>query len=353
MNTTQRSEISSFSEEYLQISPNILSSFPRFRPPVSLYYFKPETNMVQLYAKQEERVSKARQQEVAALCEDGLLFLSREDYKIYAQHICKKLGLILVETSLDERDIAEILYQALKMRLNEFFDQPTEPVWKELFKNITIFSEYLWIDPCRATYLARNLHTEDDLAGHGVNACFVGIALYTFMHKSNGNGLDKLQFNNVTAALLLHDLGMSKVPPYITGKPTPLRKQEQQSVQLHPGVGHNIISRLNIQTREIIQAMLEHHERLDGSGYPNRIKGQEISPIGRLTAVADAYCAMIATRPFRDPFPVVGAAKKLLADAKRFDPDMLKGLFQVMAKGIPGCNDKSGTEARTDMKRRT
>ncbi len=157
---SQRAEITSFSEEYLQISPNILASFPKFRPPVSLYFFKPETNMVQLYAKQEERVSKTRQEEVAALCGEGQLFLSREDYRIYAQHICKKLGLILVETSLDERDIAEILYQALKMRLCEFFDQPTEPVWTELLKNITIFSEYIWIDPCRVVYLARNLHTE-------------------------------------------------------------------------------------------------------------------------------------------------------------------------------------------------
>ncbi len=46
---------------------------------------------------------------------------------------------------------------------------------------------------------------------------------------------------------------------------------------------------------------------------------------------------MIASRPFRDPFPMVAAAKKLLAEARRFDPVLLKGLVQVMAKGLPGC----------------
>ena len=332
----QRAEITSVSEEYLQISPNILTSFPRFRPPVSLYYFKPETNTIRLYAKAEERVSTPRQEEVAQLCEQGLLFLSRDDYKVYAQHICKKLGLILVETSLDERDIAEILYQALQMRLTEFFDQPTEPVWEELLKNISIYSEYIWIDPCRVVYLARKLHTEGDLAGHCVNVCFVGTALY-ILQQLQQDSMEKANFVNVSTALLLHDLGMSKVPPYITGKATALRKQEQQSVQLHPSVGQNITSRLNINTPEIIHAMLEHHERMDGSGYPNRLKGLEISHMGRLAAVADAYCAMIASRPFREPLPMVAAAKKLLAESKKFDPTMLKGMVEVMAKGLPEC----------------
>ncbi len=322
----------SISEEYLQISPNILASFPRFRPPVSLYVFDEKTNTVKLFAKQEERVSKARQEELGAFCEEGLLYLSRADYKIYAKHISKKLGLILVETSLNEQEIAEIFYQALLSRLQEFFDQPTEPVYRALEKDITILSEYLWIDPGRAVYPARNLHTDYDQAGHSVNSLFVGLAVYIFF---NHGKMDKLYLNKAALGLLLHDLGMSKVPAYITDKSAALRKQEQESVRLHPQTGLNILSRLQIGDGEIVQCIMQHHERLDGTGYPNRLKGQEIGFMGRVCAVADSYCAMIAERPFRPAMPPSKAALTLVKESLRYDERMAKSLVQIMARGMP------------------
>lgn len=324
----------SISEEYLQISPNILASFPRFRPPVSLYVFDEKTNTVKLYAKQEERVSKERQEELGTFCEDGLLYLSRSDYKIYAKHISKKLGLILVETSLNEQEIAEIFYQALITRLHEFFDQPTEPVYQALEKDITILSEYLWIDPCRVLYPARNLHTDYDQAGHSVNTMFVGLAVYIFF---NHDKMDKLYLNKAALGLLLHDLGMSKVPSYITDKNSILRKQEQESVRLHPQTGLNILSRLQIGEEEIVHCIMQHHERLDGNGYPNRLKGQEIGFMGRMSAVADSYCAMISERPFRPALPPAKAALTLVKESLRYDERIAKALVQIMAKGMPFC----------------
>jgi len=330
----------SISEEYLQISPNILASFPRFRPPVSLYVFDEKTNTVKLFAKQEERVSKARQEELGAFCEEGLLYLSRADYKIYAKHISKKLGLILVETSLNEQEIAEIFYQALISRLHEFFDQPTEPVYQAMEKDITILSEYLWIDPCRVLYPARNLHTDYDQASHSVNTMFVGLAIYIFF---NHDKMDKLYLNKAALGFLLHDLGMSKVPAYITDKNTVLRKQEQESVRLHPQTGLNILSRLQITEEEIVQCIMQHHERLDGGGYPNRLKGPEVSPMGRMCAVADSYCAMLSERPFRPAMPPAKAALTLVKDVLRYDERIAKALVQVMVKGMPfGCQDQRG-----------
>lgn len=330
----------SISEEYLQISPNILTSFPRFRPPVSLYIFDEKTNTVKLYAKQEERVSKQRQEELGTYCDEGLLYLSRGDYKIYAKHISKKLGLILVETSLNEQEIAEIFYQALTSRLHEFFDQPTEPVYQAMEKDITILSEYLWIDPCRVLFPARNLHTDYDQASHSVNTMFVGLAIYIFF---NHDKMDKLYLNKAALGFLLHDLGMSKVPAYITDKNTVLRKQEQESVRLHPQTGLNILSRLQITDEEIVQCIMQHHERLDGGGYPNRLKGAEISPMGRMCAVADSYCAMLSERPFRPALPPAKAALTLVKDVLRYDERIAKALVQVMIKGMPfGCQDQRG-----------
>ncbi len=337
----------SISEEYLQISPNILASFPRFRPPVSLYVFDEGTNTVKLYAKQEERVSKDRQEALGKFCEDGLLYLSRADYKIYAKHISKKLGLILVETSLNEQEIAEIFYQAFISRLHEFFDQPTEPVFQALEKDITILSEYLWIDPCRVVYPARNLHVEYSQVGHSVNSMFVGLSLYVIF---NHEKMDKLYLNKAAMGFLLHDLGMSKVPVYITDKTSILRKQEQESVRLHPQTGLNILSRLQTSDEEIVQCIMQHHERLDGTGYPNRLKGPEVGILGRMCAVADSYCAMIAERPFRPAMPPAKAALTLVKDTMHYDERIAKALLHIMAKGMPFCGGEQRKQISGEQK---
>jgi len=70
---------------------------------------------------------------------------------------------------------------------------------------------------------------------------------------------------------------------------------------------------------ELRQCTLEHHERLDGSGYPQKLKGEQISRLGRICAVADSFSAMIATRPYAPGKDMVPAAQELAADKARYD----------------------------------
>ena len=113
----------SLSETYLQISPNILESFPKFRPPVDLYVFDMDTAQTKKYHKAEERLAKERQEEVSRFAVDSLLFLLRDDYRIYAKHLSKKLGLILTEDDFTPQEVAEIFFIAFRDRVEEFLGQ--------------------------------------------------------------------------------------------------------------------------------------------------------------------------------------------------------------------------------------
>ncbi len=111
-------------------------------------------------------------------------------------------------------------------------------------------------------------------------------------------GLDAGQVKAVHVAGILHDIGKISVPSEILSKPTRLKPAEMDLVRDHPRSGHEIIAGVNFPW-PIAEIILQHHERLDGSGYPQGIKGNEILPAAKIIAVADVVEAMMSHRPYR------------------------------------------------------
>jgi PAS domain S-box-containing protein/putative nucleotidyltransferase with HDIG domain len=102
----------------------------------------------------------------------------------------------------------------------------------------------------------------------------------------------------VNMASLVHDIGKISVPAEILTKPTPLVDYEIQMLKQHPQTGYDILKHIHFPWN-IAQAILQHHERLDGSGYPNSLKGDVICLEARVIAVADTMEAMSFDRPYR------------------------------------------------------
>jgi len=96
----------------------------------------------------------------------------------------------------------------------------------------------------------------------------------------------------------LHDIGKIIIPAEILCKPGKLTPEEFNLIKNHVQAGYELLKNVNFSWN-IARAVLEHHERLDGSGYPNHLKGDEISIQGRILAVADVVEAMSAYRPYR------------------------------------------------------
>jgi HD-GYP domain-containing protein (c-di-GMP phosphodiesterase class II) len=112
---------------------------------------------------------------------------------------------------------------------------------------------------------------------------------------------------------------MAKVPPFITGKTTPLKPDEKDKILPHPLVGIKVLQKLELAFDEIKDIVLDHHERMDGSGYPRKLGGDAISRMGRLAAVADSFAAMIQSRPYAPAKTPLDAARELAADKTHYD----------------------------------
>ncbi|WNI22540.1 HD-GYP domain-containing protein [Streptomyces sp. ITFR-16] len=143
-------------------------------------------------------------------------------------------------------------------------------------------------------------------------------------------GMDRDRIEVLRFAGILHDVGKLGVPTRVLRKDGPLTPEERRVIELHPEYGHEIVRGIGF-LGEARAAILHHHERLDGSGYPYGLAGREIPEFARVVAVADAFDAMTSTRSYRPGRPVPAAVEELKRCAgTQFDPQMVRAL----ARGV-------------------
>jgi len=134
--------------------------------------------------------------------------------------------------------------------------------------------------------------------------------------------LKKDDISLITMAGLVHDIGKIGVDEKILNKPGKLDNSEWEEIKKHPETGWRILSATN-EFAELAQFILEHHEKWDGKGYPNGLKGEEIAVEARIIAVADAYDAMTRDRSYRKGFSKVEAAIEIRrCSGTQFDPEI-------------------------------
>jgi putative nucleotidyltransferase with HDIG domain len=146
--------------------------------------------------------------------------------------------------------------------------------------------------------------------------------------------LGREQITRVRWAAALHDIGKLEMPARIVNKPGPLSELEFAMVRRHAAIGARIVSRLGDE--ELAAIVRHHHERIDGTGYPDGLAGEEIPFGARIVAVADTFDALTSTRPYR-PAKCHGEALDLL-DAEagtQLDPDVV-GAFHRYCAGRRG-----------------
>jgi len=112
-------------------------------------------------------------------------------------------------------------------------------------------------------------------------------------------GLSKTDINKLKVIGLIHDIGKIAINEDILSKPSKLTDIEFEEIKRHPEIGYRILSSTNELT-ELSEHILKHHEKLDGSGYPNGIKAKDIPLMTRILSVADAYDAMTSTRVYQN-----------------------------------------------------
>ncbi|WP_030859378.1 HD-GYP domain-containing protein [Streptomyces sp. NRRL F-2747] len=145
-------------------------------------------------------------------------------------------------------------------------------------------------------------------------------------------GMDGDRLEVVRIAGILHDVGKIGVPTRLLRKDGPLTPEERRIIELHPEYGHEMVRGIGF-LGEARSAILHHHERVDGSGYPYGLTGEQIPVPARVVAVADAFDAMTSTRSYSRarPVPVALAELERCAGA-HFDPVMVRALVEAIGR---------------------
>jgi PAS domain S-box-containing protein/putative nucleotidyltransferase with HDIG domain len=140
------------------------------------------------------------------------------------------------------------------------------------------------------------------------------------------------QIEAIRIASLLHDMGKLAVPSEILNKPGRLDKEELQLIREHPKTGFDILSKIDLPDK-IAQIVYQHHERMNGSGYPRGLAGQEILLEARILSVAEAVEAMTTHRPYRPAFSLTEALAQINRDKDfLYDPDVVEACLAVFTR---------------------
>jgi len=144
--------------------------------------------------------------------------------------------------------------------------------------------------------------------------------------------LEEKQIESLKYASLLHDAGKADIPLKILTKTTKLTPKEYGIIKRHPLKGAQILRHIQI-LRPVIQIIMHHHEKYDGSGYPSRLKKNKIPEGARIMAVADAFEAMVYGRPYRERMDIASAIKEIKKKSgTQFDPRVVEAFLRVTKK---------------------
>jgi response regulator RpfG family c-di-GMP phosphodiesterase len=174
------------------------------------------------------------------------------------------------------------------------------------------------------TSLARTVEERDPYtAGHSWRVRNYALALAAAV------GLDRKQRRQLNLAAQLHDIGKVAIPDAILHKPGRLTDEEFAVIRAHPVTGERILAPV-VRNRAVLAAIRGHHERLDGSGYPDGLRGSQVSLLARLITIPDCFDALTTSRAYRAALPV-HEALAIIRDAsgRHYDPDLVRAFVEL------------------------
>jgi HD-GYP domain-containing protein (c-di-GMP phosphodiesterase class II) len=248
--------------------------------------------------------------------------LWKDDRFSHMARVCSHAMSVPIEVTRDEVGVMTVMRGAGKERF--FMGDVTliSTIAKQIaivIRNARLFSEVrsLFLNLVKSLISiveAKHKYTKGHSERVHAISCYLGKKL----------GLKRHAREVLHWASLFHDVGKISVPDAILNKPGTLTEEEFAVIKRHPVVGSEVLSHIE-QLHEALPAIRHHHERMDGSGYPDGLKGDEVPLAARIIAVADVYDALTSTRSYRPAMPVSKALELMREEEGRhFDPRVLR-----------------------------
>jgi putative nucleotidyltransferase with HDIG domain len=159
---------------------------------------------------------------------------------------------------------------------------------------------------------------------HSVSVCALMVSLGRQL------GLDDAACRDAGMAGLLHDLGKAAMPQDIINKPGKLTDEEFTVIKSHPVRGHEMLLASGVDNANVLDVCRHHHERIDGTGYPDKLSAESISLLARMSAVCDVYDAITSDRPYKSGWDPAEAISHMASWKGHFDPAVLQTFVRTI-----------------------
>lgn len=191
-------------------------------------------------------------------------------------------------------------------------------------ENATLYQELKETFYGTAEALAETIEKRDPYTGgHTKRVMNYSLAIGRAM------GLGRSEMENLKLAAILHDIGKIGIRDEVLLKPDKLDQNELSIMNMHPKYGSDILNHVK-KLKDVIPGMRSHHEKYDGNGYPDKLKGDQIPVIGRIIAVADTFDAMITDRPYRKALSIETALDEIKkCSGRQFDPEVANAFIKA------------------------
>lgn len=255
-----------------------------------------------LYWSRERRATAADLQRLKSLALDTV-YISPADYGAYQEYLRANLKSLLNDDSRPVATRFEFLGEVARQVLRHAFE--TDNVHRIVADVRHLVDHMLWL-AVQPTPLLFDLYGVLRHDATMFSHCF-NVAVYGLLLAKAWGLADETDLHRFGVALLLHDIGKLRIPSQLLAKPWPLTDVEQRVVRRHPQNGFERLCRRPDLTRDQLLVVYQHHERLDGRGYPVGLPASEIHPWARLCAVVNVFDLAASPALYRRALPVPDA----------------------------------------------
>jgi len=305
--------------------------------PISLEKFRPDSIVnFSLYMKVKDKLVLYRDKNIVITADDienlkasgvKFLYIKKEERKKYREYMENNLEGILKDPSVDQHVKATYLYEAAVNVVEDIFEHPKRgEVVKRSKEVVNHTVDFILSGPDAFVNLLQIRAHDYYTFTHSVNVCTFAVAL--------GNKIgafDDKTLRELGVGALLHDLGKSMVDPKIINKPGKLTPAEWEEMKKHPEYGVELAKQSGLVSEQSMLIIGQHHEKFDGTGYPQGLKGRQISLFGRIGTVVDVFDAITTTRSYSKAKEPIEAAKFMLEHKEAFDEKLLYAFIELIA----------------------
>lgn len=296
-------------QEYIPININTIKDGAIFDLYLKVLSEK-ETNFV-LYKKANKK-SKQKVNLNNTQPETTYIFIKKEDHKKYLYYLQKNLKDILIAHKADPHELCKTIYNILENVVDNLFRYRITKEALDNSKDIVNYSIDQILEKDISPYLV-NLKIHNHIKYTQTVNCFI-LSIFFGKHLN----YDKDDLKAIGIGALVHDIGETLLNPALTRIQRKFNPEERKMMEQHPYLGFKLLQSMNCLDPKSLFMVWEHHERWDGSGYPKKLREEEITIFGRMLGIVDVYAAMTTAKSYRKAFTPFEALKTMIA-SKQFN----------------------------------